>query len=641
MDKVRVVFKPSGRRATVPPGINLLQLITKLELNIPVHCGGKGKCGKCKVMVEDGGEALSAYSDTEMSRLSPRERDGGYRLACNMSLPETPRFVVRIPRAGRPYKARLQVEGVPVSVAPDPMVRKYQVWIPPATLEDGRADEDRLLAALKEGYGLDCHLTYGGARELSSAIEGGGGVVTAVVWDDRLITSVEAGDTRDKTLGFAVDIGTIKLAGFLIDLNTGKQLASSSLINPQALYGDDVMSRITFSIESQDNLLTLQKGVIEGINRLIRDCCKQAGVNSRWLYEGCLVGNTCMTHLLLGLSPKTLALSPYHPVLRRGINLEAKKLRLAMHPGARVYVLPVIAGFVGADNVAVQLSVSRVKSDKVQMVLDIGTNTEIVLTDSKGSLTCSCASGPAFEGMHITYGRKADFGSIETIRIDPKTFEVSFITIGGIKPVGICGSGIIDAVAEMLKTGIIQPNGKMNAELADRTPRMRKGPSGEPEFVVAWEKETVINTDIVITQADISEIQKAKAAVHAGCTLLMAQKGITEGDVDELIIAGAFGQYMDKQSARTIGMFPEIPLDRIRDVGNAAGTGARLALVSRQERQKAEHISETAGYYELATDANFVREYASSMFFPYIDPSRYPETRNSLPFSQWPNKADK
>jgi uncharacterized 2Fe-2S/4Fe-4S cluster protein (DUF4445 family) len=633
MDKVKVVFKPSGRSAAVPPGTNLLQLITNLELNFQLHCGGKGKCGKCKVIVEDGGKSLSPYSDTELSYLSPQERDEGYRLACAVSLPEIPRFVVRIPRAARSHKARLQVEGFPISVTPDPMVKKYPVRIPQAMLKDGQADEDRLLTALKERHGLDGHLTYEGAMELSSAIESGEGVVTAVVWDDRVVTSVEPGDTGDKCLGFAADIGTTKLAGFLIDLNTGKQLASSSLVNPQALYGEDVMSRITFSMEGKNNLGTLQKGVIGGINRLIRDCCRRAGMNPRWVYEGCFVGNTCMTHLLLGLSPKTLALFPYHPVLRRGLNLEAEKLRLVMHPGARVYVLPVIAGFVGADNVAVQLSVNGVRSEKVRMVLDIGTNTEVVLTDSQGSLVCSCASGPAFEGMHVTYGRKADFGSIETIKIDPRTLEVSFRTIGNIKPVGICGSGIIDAIAEMLKAGVIQPNGKMHEQSADRTPRMRKGASGEPEFVIAWKEETAINTDIVITQGDINEIQKAKAAAHAGCTLLMAQKGVNEGDIDELIIAGAFGQYMDKESARTIGMFPEIPLDRIRDVGNAAGTGARLALISRQERQKAEHISETVGYYELATDPNFTKEYASSMFFPYIDSSRYPETRNSLPFS--------
>lgn len=636
MDKLTsVVFKPSGRRATVTLGTNLLEVITKLELDFPLTCGGKGKCGKCKVTIEDGAESLSPYSDWERQYLSPQERDKGYRLACATLALETSHLTVRVPRVARSYKPRLQVKGIPISVTPEPMVKKYLTSVPASTLEDNKSDEDKLLDTLKQQYRLDYRLSYEGAKELPSAIETGNGEVTCAIWAEELIIAVEPGDTRANLLGLAVDIGTTKLAGFLMDLNTGKELASSFLTNPQALYGEDVMSRIAFAMENKDNLLTLQKAVLDGVNRLIRDCCKRAGMNRQWIYEGCFVGNTCMTHLLLGVSPKTLALSPYHAVLRKGINLEARQLavRPAMHPNARIYVLPVIAGFVGADNVAVQLSVSRVKSKKVRMVLDIGTNTEIVLTNDKGSLVCSCASGPAFEGMHITYGRKADFGSIERITINPETLAVSFKTIGKVRPVGICGSGIIDAVAELLKAGVINPNGRINEQKARRTPRIRRVTSGELEFVIAWESETAINADIVITQGDINEIQKAKAAVHAGCTLLMAQLGVTEKDIDELIIAGAFGQYMDKESARTIGMFPEIPLDRIKDVGNAAGTGAKLALVSRRERQKAEHISETVRYYELATDPNFATEYARSMFFPYIDLDRYPDTTNVV--LQW------
>lgn len=635
MDRlVRVVVKPAGRSAAVSPGTNLLQLVTKLDLDFTLHCGGKGKCGKCKVVIEEGSANLDPYTETELELLSVQERQEGYRLACRTAVPATSGLAIRIPRVSRAHQARLQVEGIPASVTPDPMVRKYLVRMPTAAPGDSRADEDKLLAALKERYSLNCQLLFNAALELSSAIEGGDSVVTAVVWDGQLVISVEAGDTTSQNLGFAADIGTTKLAGYLMDLNTGKQLATSSRINPQALYGEDVMSRIAFSMADPDNLAILQKTVLEGIKQLIKDCCKQAGANPRWLYDACLVGNTCMTHLLLGLSPKSLALSPYHPVVRKGIDIEAGKLpvRLPMNPNGRLHVLPVIAGFVGADNVAVQLATGRMEPDKVRLVLDIGTNTEVVLSDSRGSLVCSCASGPAFEGMHITYGRQADLGSIEKVRIDPKTFEVTLTTIGGTEPVGICGSGIIDAVAEMLKAGIIDHRGRLNEGLVARTPRMRQGPSGEAEFVLAWKEETSVNTDIYVNQSDVNEIQKAKAAIHAGCTRLMAKKGITESAIDELIIAGAFGQYMDKASARTLGLFPEVPLDRIKDVGNAAGTGAKLALLSRAERQKAEDISDNASYYELATDPDFVREYASSMFFPYIDLSRYPETKKLLPF---------
>jgi uncharacterized 2Fe-2S/4Fe-4S cluster protein (DUF4445 family) len=277
-----------------------------------------------------------------------------------------------------------------------------------------------------------------------------------------------------------------------------------------------------------------------------------------------------------------------------------------------------IGGFVGADNVAVQLAISKLEPKSVRMILDIGTNTEVVLSDEEGSLVCSAASGPAFEGMHITFGRKADSASIDRVHIDPRTLGITFQTIGAVRPAGICGSGIVDAAAEMLKVGIIRRDGKMNEQLLESMPRLRRGPSGELEFVLVWKEETDINSDIVVTQSDVYEIQKAKAAIHAACNLLMREKNISIKDIDEVIMAGAFGQYMNNASAQIIGLLPEVPLDSVRHVGNAAGTGAKLALLSLSDREKSEIISREARYYELAACPNFPEEFVRAMFFPDI-----------------------
>ena len=627
-----VLFEPSGKSVPVAPGSNVFELAKMCEVNIPSACGGKGNCGKCKVLIAEGRQALGSYSSAELKYLSLEEREKGYRLACAISVPDVSHFIIRVPREVEVGMPRLQVEGIEVPVVLDPVVKKYVTRLSAATLEDSRSAEDRLLDALQEEYGL-AHLvlSYEGAQELPSAIEKGAGVVTSVIWEQCQIIAIEPGNTRSRCFGLAVDIGTTKIACFLIDLNSGRLEAASSCLNPQIPYGEEVISRITFTMKSPQNLAILQRRVIEGINRALEESCSQAEVSPEEIYECCFVGNTCMIHLFLGISPKSLGLSPYYPVIRKGLSLEVQKLpsSLRIHPHARLYILPAIAGFVGADNVGVQLAMDSSKSGRMRLILDIGTNTEIVLEDENSSLVCSCASGPAFEGMQVKHGGKAEAGSIEKVIVDPKTLEVTFQTIGRAKPVTICGSGVIAALAQFLKVGIINQNGRMNAELAERTPRMRRGSQGW-EFVLAWQEETAIDTDIVITQDDISEIQKAKAAIHSGCMLLMKKRGITEEDIGELVMAGAFGQYVDPRGARIIGMYPEIRLNRIRIVGNAAGVGARMALVSKEARQKAEYIAKKAGYYELATDPEFATEYVNSMFFPYVNLDKFPKTKKLL-----------
>ena len=610
---VSVLFQPSGKTVEVPAGTNLFSLITNLDLKNSTTCGGNGKCGKCKVKIEVGSEGLNPPTDTELQHLLPQEIGQGYRLSCAISVPPVPSFVVKAPSI-RLAKPKLQAEGMAVSVSPDPAVKKYKIRL----ADSGLSEEEMVLAVLKKRQAVTYHMDYEALTMLPGAIDRGKGFVTCTVYREKTVISVEPRDTTHRCLGFAADIGTTKLAVYLVDLNSGKELSFSAAPNPQAIYGDDVMSRIAFSMAHAGNSLTMQKTLLKEVAHLVRDCCVKAGINPRWIYEGCVVGNPCMIQLFLGISPRNLAFFPYKSVSRKGVTLKARELpvRLPVHRAARIYTLPLIAGFVGADTVAAQLAMAQNGFQKAQMLLDIGTNTEVVLSDRNGSIACSCASGPAFEGMHITHGMKADSASIDQVSVDPETLEVTFRTIDGAKPAGICGSGIASAIAELLKSGVISPNGRLRGDLSRNTKRIRKVNGNLFEFVLAWKHETAVGTDIVISQKDVLEVQKAKAAIYTGCTLLMRQKQITANQIERLIIAGAFGQYVDKASVQVIGMFPEVAYDRIDEVGNAAGTGAKMALISLPKRQEAECIARSTKYYELALDPDFAGVYANSMLFP-------------------------
>jgi uncharacterized 2Fe-2S/4Fe-4S cluster protein (DUF4445 family) len=595
-----------------------------LGVDISTLCAGKGTCGKCKIRVMgDAGERLQR-TDTELKHLSEDEVQAGIRLACLTSLKES--TVIYVPLRSRVGSQRLQTEGLDVPVEPNPLVRKYRVTMPKPQLHDSRADEDRLLAALTEQHGLpELGINFDVYRNLPVTIRERDWDVTAVVWKNQIL-ALEPGDTSQRCYGLAVDVGTTKIAGFLIDLISGAVVAVAARMNPQIPFGEDIMSRVTHvMIEGWDAVDELQEAVISGVNEIIEECCEKAQVKPEEIYELNFVGNTVMQLLFLGVWPRHVAFSPYPPAVRRGVDVKASTLGLRAHPGANAHYLPVIGGFVGADNVAVVLASKILESDEMIMAIDVGTNTEIDLGNKDLVMANSCASGPAFEGMEIKFGMRATTGSIEKISIDPDTFDVYYRTIEDAPPIGICGSGLVDAPAEFLKTGLIMPRGNFVTEMTERTDRLRKGPNGW-EFVIAWKKETEIDTDIVITLGDIRELQKAKAAIHTGADLLMQRMGVTEESLSKLVVAGAFGNYIDPENARIIGMYPEISLERIEFAGNLAGTGARMTLMSEEMREFAEEISSKVKYYELAADEDFQKEYINSLYFPHSDLSKYPKT---------------
>lgn len=622
---MEIVFQPEGKRVKVKIGSSVLEAAKLAGVDLTSTCGGKGNCGKCRVIVEKR-ENVGPLTRVEKDKLTSDELSAGYRLACQTSVKGS--IIVRIPEESRTGKQRLQIEGIKTPVRLEPLVRKYFVRLPKPTLKDPRSDFDRLQEELQRRFGIrNLTAEYDIVKYLASILREAVWEVTVTVFDGKKIIDVEPGDTTDRIFGYAVDIGTTKLAGYLLDLNTGKVIAVEPLMNPQIPFGEDVITRITYAMKGFKALGELQTVVVDGINQILEDLCDRVDVAPEEVYEMTAVGNTAMHHLFLNIYPKHLALSPYTPVIRGSVDVKAKEVGVKINPNGNVHVLPVIAGFVGADNVAVILATEIYKKDELCMALDIGTNTEVVLGNKEYMLACSCASGPAFEGAHIKHGMRAASGAIENVTIDPKSLEVKYKTVEDAKPCGICGSAIVDIPAEMLKAGIIDVTGKMNKDLD--SPRLRDK-EGVLEFVLAWKEETSTGGDIVVTQKDLREIQLAKAAMHTGAAILMKEAEVTEEDVDVVFIAGAFGSYIDPENARIIGMYPEVPLKKVNVVGNAAGTGARMALVSKKVRDTAEEISKKVKYVELATDQNFKNELMNSYYIPYADLSRYPRTSHLL-----------
>jgi uncharacterized 2Fe-2S/4Fe-4S cluster protein (DUF4445 family) len=630
--EVKIVFFPYGKREWFKKGkASILEAAKTLGIDLSSLCGGTGTCGKCKVRIEKGIEQLTSPTEQELKHLTDEEIKGNYRLACQVK--PTKSIVVYVPERSRVGKQRLQTKGLEVPVKHmNPFVKKYFVELPKPTLHDHRSDEDRLLDTLHEKYDLSTNLNidFEVAVDLASTLRKEDLKTTATVWKNQII-DVQPGNISDRYFGFAVDIGTTKLAGFLMDLNSGKVVAVSARMNPQIPLGEEVMTRITHQImEGQEGVRELQKAVVSGINEMIEECCEKAKVNTNEIYELCFVGNTAMQLCFLGIYGRYVAYAPYPPVLRRGVNIRASRLGLKSHPRANSYFAPVIGGFVGADTVAVILATRMLESDEICMALDIGTNTEIALGNKDQVIVDSCASGPAFEGMSIKHGMRAATGSIERVSIDPNTLEVNYRTIEDKPPIGLCGSALVDVPAEILKAGLIDFTGRFVPSMAEKTNRLRKGSDGLWEFVIAWQPDTATDTDITITQGDVRELQKGKAAMRTGAGILMKRMGITEKDISKLYMAGAFGNYIDPENARTIGMYPELPLEKVTFVGNVAGTGSRMCLLSKEEREYAEKISKTVKYHELAADKDFQTEYLNAMYFPHKDLSKYPDTVNLL-----------
>ena len=641
--QAKVIFQPSGRRGYISNGVSIKQASQELGVGIEGLCGDEGTCGKCKVRIEEGVfakygiesrmENLSPLNKAEKKLLTSKQQRDGYRLACQAHIRGD--IVVFVPEESRLAKQVVRKAAGEISVELKPAVRKYYVELKPATLDDTLGDWERLQTELKKRFHLsNLAIDYQALRSLQGVIRQGNWKVTVTLWMNREIIGIEPGVVEKEGYGLAVDIGTTTVAAYLCSLSTGDVIATDSMMNPQVAYGEDVIARINYSMTHKDGLEVMNQAIIRGINKLAGRTAAQAGIKRSAIVDMAVVGNTCMHHIFLSIDPRYLSQSPFPPSLHRSLDIKARDLGVKISPGAYVHVLPIEAGFVGADNVGVLIVEEPYNQDDMALIIDIGTNGELILGNRDRLVSSSCATGPAFEGAEIKYGMRAAPGAIEKIRIDPDTMEVRFKVIGKedwnteleeVGASGICGSGIIDAVAQLLVAGVINHTGRFNTDLD--TPRLRKA-EGKPEFIIAWAKETSIGQDIVVCQQDVRNIQLGKGAMYAGAKLMMSQLGLDK--LDKIILAGAFGSYIDKESAAIIGMFPDCAQKNIYAVGNAAGDGARIALLNVDKRVEADQKAKEVEYLELTVVPNFEEVFTQAMWFPHMK-DRFPHLKHLLP----------
>jgi uncharacterized 2Fe-2S/4Fe-4S cluster protein (DUF4445 family) len=625
---ISIVFEPEGRQVTVSPGTTILQATSEAGVRIRSECGGRGVCGKCRVIIEDQ-RGLNELTENETALLTHEELRSGYRLACRSTISRySGKLTVVIPKESMIGERKFQATGVERPVQLAPSIVKYFISLPRPTLNDVRPDLERVLELLKNKYGLEfLDVDYEVLKALPYILREANWDVTVVIWKEREIISIEAGNTTEDALGLAIDLGTSKIVTHLVDLLTGETVAIASVENPQTVYGEDIISRIAFTRNSNEKLMLLQRSAVKGINETIDEVCTETGRSPEDIYEAVVAGNTAMHHLFLGIRPEYLALSPFTPAISRSVSVKADELNIDMNPRGIVNVLPVIAGFVGADAVADLLASGIHDMEGTSLLVDIGTNTEVFVSSDKETLCCSCASGPAFEGAHITQGMKAVTGAIEKVSIEEGSYEVDYDTIGDEKPIGLCGSGIVDVVAEMLRCGIMAPSGRFNLDI--KTPRLRKI-DDDMKFIVAWADETGIGRDIAISERDINEIQLAKAAVFTGCSILMKRKNMDKDDLDRVLIAGAFGTHIDTESAKLMGLIPDVQSEKIKFIGNAAVAGAKMALISKGVREEARLVSERVRYLELTVDPDFSKEFTNSLYLPHRHMERFPNVKRAL-----------
>jgi uncharacterized 2Fe-2S/4Fe-4S cluster protein (DUF4445 family) len=616
----KVLFEPIGKKIDASANETILEIATRAGVGIRSECGGVQTCGKCRVIVKDR-RGLTSLTEKENLLLSQASISEGYRLACAAKISaDLDHLTITLPPSSLVRERKFMETGIEGKVKLDPAFRKLVVAVSKPAIGDRRSDEARLLDSLRERYGLKrVSIDFSVLKDLPNNLYSTD-VVTVVVWDESQLISLEVGDTSGIQYALAIDVGTSRITCSLVDTSTGSRLARKSIENPQISYGEDVMTRASFSQMSGENRVLLQQSAVKGINWLIETLCAENQISPANIYEAVVVGNTVMHHMLLGIETRQLAMSPFEPATKASIHIKSKELGVEINQGGVMTFLPIIDVFVGADAVGDIISTGLHRCRKPTLLLDIGTNTEVMLNYSGIITACSCASGPAFEGVHIEHGMKAVTGAIESLRIGDGGFDLSYVVIGGDKPIGLCGSGIVDAIAQLLSRGIIDRVGRFNA--SSETPRLKKL-DGVTKFVVAWSEESGTGSEITISQKDITEVVLAKAAIYSACASLMAMRKIEAKDINKILVAGAFGNHLDKNSAKAIGLLPAVDNQKILFVGNSALAGAEMALRSRSKRLLSEKISESTRYVELATSSDFDQEFTSALWLPHRDQSRF------------------
>ena len=585
-----IEFQPYGIRLHCSEPVTILDAARQTGIQLRADCGGEGRCGKCAVQVEHQ-VTLSVLSEVEKDLLDTHQVQAGFRLACRTLVSGDTKIM--LPAAAALGDQVLQTEGSGLQVKPQSAISQLRVEASPAALDDLASDFSRIRSLVSDPL-LSANLHV--LREIPEMLRQNDWKLNLLVRDHEVIDITP--DRLVPLLGLAVDVGSTKLSCYLVDLESGQTLAANGISNPQIGYGEDIMSRLGYALNGPEEAGRLHSLLIQAINTAAREMCEPAGLDPSSIADVCLVGNTAMHHFFLNLPVRSLAAAPFVPALNDLIDPLASDVGITSLPGARVYVPPVIAGFVGSDHLAFLFAAGFGRNEKTRIGIDIGTNTEIALQRGKRIISVSTASGPAFEGAHIRFGMRAAPGTIEHVRITSRG-EAEIQVIGNKQPAGICGSGILDAVAELRNGGLLNERGRLDRS----SPAVFTGEDGKPAFLLAQAANGC--PAITLSQQDIDQVLLAKGAIRAGIDVLMDQLGVRPEDIDEIVIAGAFGTFMLPRQAMRIGMLPQVPLERVHAVGNAAGDGARMMLASTEARHQAESLARQIEYLELTLYPDF------------------------------------
>jgi len=639
--KVKVHFEPDNVDIIAEQGENLLEAATNAGVDINASCGGAGVCGTCKVLIKKG-----EVESTRTEKVSQEEYEQGVRQACQSRIIID--LVVDIPVASRLETAILvqeakmpsgieRAEAIATGWGFNPPLSKLFVALPPPTSKDNVSDLTRLLRSIKQRYHLsNISVDFDALRKLPRVLRKKDWQVTVTtlvtaaktktVRRKPLIINIEPGNTGKKHFSLAFDIGTTGVRGQLLDLNRGNVIAEGIAYNGQISYGADVITRIAYS-QKPGGLRKLQQAVVSTINQIIDELLAQSRCDVEHIGHIIAAGNTTMTHILLGIDPKYIRLAPYTPTASFIPPVKARSLGIRVGKHVHLFAFPSVASYVGGDIVSGILGAGVHQRETLTFYMDIGTNGEIVIGNSDWMVTAACSAGPAFEGGGVKHGMIATAGAIEDFGINPSSFEPIINTIGGTKPKGICGSGLINITAGLLEAGVIGQNGRFDTHLP--TKRIREGGDGY-EYVLAWAAETQIGKDIVITEIDIDNLIRAKAAMYAGCQTLTKSVGITCSDLEQVIIAGAFGSHIDIEKSITIGLLPDIPRDRFIFIGNGSLLGARLTSFSIDLLDDARKVALMMTNFELSVDGNFMSNYTASLFLPHPNAEEFPTVYKRL-----------
>lgn len=634
-----VRFLPADVTVEVPTGTLVAEAARQAGIDLNMPCGGQGRCGRCAVIVQEG-----AVRRRVTIRLSQDDLAAGYALACQSVIEGD--AVIEVPPQERIERRLTAEKAARRVVVPFPYdwrehqpVQRYFLQLTPPTLDDQTDDWARLQRELAREHGIrGLTADLATLQRLGTTLRSADWAVTVVVeldtWDrpqgpPRLV-DVLPGDQTGQNWGVAIDIGTTTVTLYLVDLLSGQVVQHAAEYNGQIARGEDIISRIVYASKG-DGLADLQARVLETINQLIDRVTRRQRIQPEHIHKATVAGNTTMMHLFLGVPPEPIRLTPYIPTVNDWPTLIAADVGLNICPTATVDCLPGVASYVGADITAGVLSSGIEETDALTLFIDVGTNGETVLGTSEWMLSCACSAGPAFEGAGVEHGMRATEGAIEEVWISSQTYEPTYRVIGGGKPRGICGSGLISLLAELFITGVLDKAGNLRFDLG--TPRVREGAHG-PEYVVAWAEETAHGRDIVLTKVDIDNLLRAKAAIYAGFTVLCDSVGVSIHDVEQLLIGGAFGQYINVEKAIQIGMLPDLPWDRFQFLGNTSVQGAYMVLLRRDVRQRLVDIAHKLTYVELSADNRFYDRFTSALFLPHTDLSLFPSVAEVLNASE-------